>query len=381
MKRKFLRFLSYILVATLASAATLAMTQQSGRYRKLAELEALIARRYVDPVDTVVIEDAAAYAMVESLGDRWSYYIPASEYASHVEQMENAYVGVGITIVLREDETGFDIVQVNAGGSAEEAGIRAGDILYAIEGQSTAGMTTADARNLVRGKEGTQVQMTILRNGQEITFSVTRRQVQTPVATGKLLDGSIGLVTIVNFDDRCAQETLLAIEALQEAGMEKLILDVRNNPGGYAHEMVRILDYLLPEGELFRAVDSSGRENVDTSNADHLDIPMAVLVNADSYSAAEFFAAALQEYEAAVVVGEQTSGKGYFQNTLQLSDGSAVGLSVGKYYTPKGVSLEGVGIQPDIPVSVDEQTDMQIYYGQLDAEEDPQIRAAIDALQ
>lgn len=381
MKRTLLRFLSYILVATLASAATMAFTWQPDRCGKLSELESLIQERYVDDVDTVVIEDAAAHAMVGALGDRWSYYIPASEYASHVEQMNNAYVGVGITITLREDGTGFDIMQVNAGGSAEEAGIQVGDILYAIEGQPAAGMTTTDARNLVRGEEGTQVQLTILRGDQEITLSVTRRQVQTPVATGKLLDGNIGLVTIVNFDDRCAQETLLAIQALQEAGAQKLIFDVRNNPGGYAHEMVRILDHLLPEGELFRAVDSLGRENVDKSNADCLELPMAVLVNTNSYSAAEFFAAAMQEYEAAVVVGEQTSGKGYFQNTLPLSDGSAVGLSVGKYFTPKGVSLEGVGIQPDIPVSVDEETAVLIYYGQLEPEKDPQIQAAIAALQ
>ena len=200
------------------------------------------------------------------------------------------------------------------------------------------------------------------------------------VAEGKLLKNSIGLVTIYNFDSRCAEESIAAIELLLEQGAQKLIFDVRNNGGGYAHEMVELLDYLLPEGDLFRTVNYAGKENVDTSDAAYLDVPMAVLVNSESYSAAELFAAALQEYEAGIVVGTQTSGKGYYQNTYKLDDGSAVGLSTGRYFTPHGVSLEGVGITPDKEVPVDEETEMGIYYGTLVPEEDPQIQAAIAAL-
>ena len=135
------------------------------------------------------------------------------------------------------------------------------------------------------------------------------------MATYRMLENKIGLVTIENFDDRCASESKEAIEQLLQDGAEKLIFDVRHNPGGYAHELVELQDYLLPEGELFRTVRYDGQEHVDTSDAECLEIPMAVLVNASSYSAAEFFAAALREYEAAVVVGEQTVGKGYFQST------------------------------------------------------------------
>ena len=159
-----------------------------------------------------------------------------------------------------------------------------------------------------------------------------------------------------------------------------LIFDVRNNPGGYAHELVKLLDYLLPEGELFRTVDYAGQESVDMSDANHLDIPMAVLVNRDSYSAAEFFAVALQEYEAALVVGEKTTGKGHFQSTFRLKDGSAVALSIGKYYTPKGISLEGVGIMPDVPAPVEDSIYADILYGQISPQEDPQIQAALAAL-
>ena len=374
--------LSYVLVAMLATVLTLCLqsSPEVAGQSKLDQLEALIEERFIGEVDTVAMEDAAADAMVNSLGDRWSYYIPASEYASYLEQMNNAYVGVGITIQLREDEIGFDIVQVNEGGPAEEAGLLPGDVLVAIEGQSCAGMSTTQARDLVRGEEETQVQMTILRGEEEITCFVYRRQVKTIVAKGEMLEDNIGLVTIVNFDDRCSQESIDAIEALVEQGAQKLVFDVRNNPGGYAHELVYLLDYLLPEGELFHMEYYTGDEEFDHSDESFLDMPMAVLVNADSYSAAEFFAAALQEYEAAVIVGEKTVGKGYFQTTIQLGDGSAVGLSVGKYYTPGGVSLQDVGITPDVEVTVDEQTYTNIYYGLVEAEDDPQIQAAIDAL-
>ena len=159
-----------------------------------------------------------------------------------------------------------------------------------------------------------------------------------------------------------------------------MIFDVRNNPGGYATELVELLDYLLPEGELFRTVDYAGKEQVDYSDASFLDMPIAVVCNEDSYSAAEFFPAAIQEYGAGTVVGTPTCGKGYFQYTYELSDGSGVGLSVGKYFTPQGKSLAGVGIQPDILVEVDDETQAAIYYGSLEPEEDPQIMAAVEIL-
>ena len=160
----------------------------------------------------------------------------------------------------------------------------------------------------------------------------------------------------------------------------KLIIDVRNNPGGYAHELVDVLDYLLPEGPLFRTVDYAGKEEVENSDASCVPVPMAVLINGESYSAAEFLAAAMSEYGAAVTVGEQTCGKGYFQMTYQLPDGSAVGLSVGKYFTPNGVSLAGVGITPDVMVPVDEEIFAAIYADALEPEDDPQIQAAVEAL-
>ena len=473
------RVLSYVFVAIGTAVTVLALCLLFQKQDKLDELQTVIDRYFIEEADKDQLQDAAASAMIEALGDEWSYYMTAEEYQQYQEVMSNSYVGVGITIQVREDNQGFDIVEVVPGGPAEEAGVKAGDVLIAADGQSLKGISIDDTRPLIRGEEGTRVELTVVRKSmmllvyvdselslveaqalgakinalenvmgaefisgeeawegfvgahededafvgidqdvlrhayhvtlkdgaageetaqllrqisgidevkvlsldeKELSFAVTRRQFETPVATYEMLEGNIGLVTIENFDQRCAQETIAAIEALREQGATALIFDVRNNPGGYKDELVKVLDYLLPEGDLFRSVDYQGNEEVDTSDADHLDMPMAVLMNLQSYSAAEFFAAALSEYDAAVTVGEKTYGKGYFQTAIVLSDGSAVNLSIGKYYTPKGESLVGKGLTPDVEVVVDEETAAKIYYGTLEAEEDPQILAAINAL-
>ena len=378
------KILSYVMTVLLTAAITLTIClitfgPNSKGANKLVQLETLIGECFIGEVDVSEMEDAAAIAMVECL-DRWSYYIPADQYQAYQEQMDNAYVGVGITIQLDEESKGFRIKEVTPNGPAREAGIQVDDILIGAAGQDIRGMDTEGVAGLVKGKENTKVELTVLRDGEEKRFTVTRKKVAVTVATGTMLDGGIGLVTIENFDARCAEETIAAIDSLVEQGATAIIFDVRKNPGGFAAEMVEILDYLLPKGELFRTVDYRDREDVQMSDAEYLDLPMAVLVNRNSYSAAEFFAAALNDYDAAVIVGEQTSGKGHFQNTFELSDGSAVSLSVGKYFTPGGVSLEGVGITPEVPVAVNEETEALIYYNQLPAAEDPQIQAAIAAL-
>lgn len=382
MKEKILHFGSYVLVALLSTVVTLTMVHMEIGLKpsKLDQLETLIEEKFIGDANPEKLADAAASAMVKATGDRWSYYIPASEYEAYLEQSQNAYVGVGMTIQATEDGSGFLIVDVVSGGPAEEAGIQIMDLLIRVGDTDIRSMTASEVRELVKGEEETNVSLTVLRQGTLETISVQRRRVETPVATYEMLKGNIGLVTIENFDERCAEESIAAIKTLVENGAEKLIFDVRHNPGGYASELVQLLDYLLPEGDLFRTVRYDGKEHVDTSDADCLEMPMAVLVNSASYSAAEFFAAALREYEAAVVIGEQTVGKGYFQSTYRLSDGSAVALSIGKYFTPKGVSLAENGVTPDVIVTVDEKTAEGIYYGTLTPEEDPQIQAAVNAL-
>ena len=377
MKKQLLKIGSYILVAALSTFLTLSLTPGGG---KLSELELLIEERFIGDAETKVLEDAAADAMVKATGDRWSYYMSAEEYESYLDQVDNSYVGIGVTIQLEEEE-GYRILEVVSTGPAEEAGIQVGDLLFEVEGQDVREMDVSAVRSLVTGKAGTYVKLRILRKGEALSFSVERRKVETPVAAGEMLEKNVGLITIENFDSRCAEESIAAIETLLEQGAKALVFDVRNNPGGYADELVKLLDYLLPEGDLFRTVRYDGKEHTDTSDKNFLDIPMAVLVNKDSYSAAEFFAAAMKEYEAAVIIGEPTVGKGYFQTTYPLSDGSAVALSIGKYYTPKGINLsEAGGLTPDVRIDLDDETHAAVYYNVLPREEDPHIRAALEKL-
>ena len=381
-----LKVVSYILAATVGASLTLVLLVQfgyvskDGGMTKLEQLQMLIEERFIGEADATAMGDAAAEGMIASLGDTWSYYISADQYQSFVEQMENAYVGVGITVTHREDGTGIDILQVTAGGPAEEAGLLPGDVIVAVNGEAIVSDNLQDLSSRVKGEEGTTVDLTILRDGAEQVFTVERRRILIPVVKGDLLADGKGLVTIYNFDDRCASETIATIEELLSSGARTLIFDVRNNPGGYKHELVELLDYLLPEGVLFRSERYDGEVINDYSDARRLEVPMVVLVNSESYSAAEFFAAALREYNVALMVGEETCGKGYFQQTYTLLDGSAVNLSVGKYYTPNGASLANVGITPDVVVPVDDETFNAIYSGTLPPEEDPQIQEAVKLL-
>ena len=381
MKRAF-QIISYILVATAACVVTMILCAPSGQELpeyKLAQLETLIQEKFIGETEKKALYDGAAAGMVSAMGDRWSYYMTAEEYTSYQQTMANAYVGIGITIQVNEE--GFlTVLKVTPGSGAEEAGILPGDVVVEVEGQTTDALGTSGASALIRGEAGTQVSVTVRRGEQLLPLQVQRRYIKTDVAVGTMLDDGIGLIRIVNFDDRCREETVAAIERLREQGAKALIFDVRYNPGGYKHELVDLLDYLLPEGPLFRSEDYKGKVSVDESDAKFLDMPMAVLINSESYSAAEFFAAALKEYDAAILVGEATVGKGYFQETFVLADGSAANISTGKYCTPKGVSLANVGLTPDVAVEVDKETAQKIYLDTLEPMEDPQILAAIAAL-
>lgn len=371
--------MSYLATALLACALTLHLcTGNLSGVSKLDQVKYLIETRFIGEADMEQADDAAAKAMVASLGDRWSQYLTAQENAAYSEQTANAYVGIGVTI--SPDENGFLVTDVQPDSGAQEAGILPGDIIVGAQGQSAQGITTSQLRDLIRGPEGTTVALEILRDGESLSPEVERRQILTQVVSSQMLDGNIGLIAISNFDTRCAQESIAAIEFLREQGAVALIFDVRYNPGGYASELVELLDYLLPQGELFRTIDYTGKEKIDYSDESFLDMPIAVVCNQSSYSAAEFFPAAIQEYGAGVIVGTPTVGKGYFQYTYQLSDGSGLNLSVGKYFTPQGKSLADVGIQPDILVEVDEETEDAIYLGTLEPQDDPQIMAAVEAL-
>lgn len=380
MKKKVLIVLSYVLVAALACGATLFFVSASTDYNKLEDLENLILTSFAGDADKTKIEDAAADAMVNAMGDRWSYYIPAAELPSFLENSENAYVGIGVTVQATDDNSGLMVIAVQPGGPAEEAGVQVGDVIIQVDGESAQDRTVTEISAMIKGEEGTVVSITVLRSGEGITMSMTRKRMETTVASSKLLNEHVGLVTIQNFDERCADETIAAIKALLNQGADMLLFDVRNNPGGYVDELTKVLDYLLPEGNLIRTVGTDGSDETVTSDADCVKVPMAVLVNENTYSAAELFAVDLSEYGVARIYGQKTSGKGFFQQVFQFSDGSAAGISVGRYYTSQGNNLEGIGLTPDEEIKLDDESEALLYSGMLEPENDAQLQAALSYL-
>ena len=380
MKKKVLIGLSYIATAMITCCLTIFLIQRQIPSTKLITLENLILDLFPNEVDLTEIEDAAADAMVAALGDPWSYYIPASEYDRLMESVENSYVGIGITLTDARETGSFRVHAVIPEGPADQAGMRKDDVIIEVEGESVEGLSLTDISARIKGEEGTQVSITVQRQEETLTLSVTRNRINTVVAKGNLLNGTIGYVRIENFVARSAEETLAVIEDLIAQGATKLILDVRCNSGGYEDELVKILDHLLPEGILVSNSDKAGKTETFESDEEFLDMPMVVLVNEDSYSAAELFAAVLREYDAARIVGSRTVGKGYYQNLFRLNDGSAVDLSVGRYFTSKGENLEGIGLIPDVEVPMEDADFEALYYGILDQDQDVQLQAAVELL-
>ena len=354
---------------------------QEDYHEKLDEIVALLNEVYVDGYDTDKLGDYLAQAAVAATGDRWSYYVSAEDYDAFVESNENAYVGIGVTVESSDDLTdGVQITKVTPNSPAEEAGIEADDRIYAVEGETVESLGLDETKNCIRGEEGTEVTLTILRGEKKFDVTVKRASVEVEVVKYSMLDGSIGYIKINNFEANSADRTIEAIDALRGQGAKALVFDLRFNPGGRKDELVRVLDELLPEGPLFRSVDYKGNESVDYSDADCVELPMAVLVNGDSYSAAEFFAAALQEYDWATVVGTKTCGKANYQQTFRLSDGSAVAVSTGHYQTPHGVTLANVGVTPDKIVEVDNKTYLELYKEAVAVKDDAQLQAATKAV-
>lgn len=328
----------------------------------------LVNSRFVGEYDETQVVDSALSGMVDGLGDRWSYYLTEEEYEAQNQRRTNQYVGIGVTVNY-ESEDGLTIVEVTEGGPAEAAGLQSGEVVTAVDGFSLAGEARYEGAERIQGEEGTTVTLEVLgTDGETRTVEVTRASLDSDPVTAKMLEGNVGYAALANFYDHSADRLKEEVTRLKEEGAEALVFDMRNNGGGYLSELTEMLDFLLPEGPIFISRDRAGNEEVTQSDAACVDLPMAVLVNANTYSAAEFFAAELQEQGVAVIVGEPTSGKGYSQQTFALPHGGAMAISTGAYFTGSGTSLIGTGLT----------LDWEVY---LTDEGDAQLEAALDLLE
>lgn len=352
---------------------------QDDRYadieEKLEQLDKIIGQYYLneDDIDPEALEESLLKGYIEGLNEDYSVYYTAEEFADLMEETSGEYEGVGMMVSQQMDTMQITVIKVFEGGPADEAGMKAGDILYKVEGEEIGDKEVSFVVKDIKGEAGTWVNVTVYRpsTGEYIDLKMERRNIETPTVEHTMLEDNIGYISISSFESVTSKQFGEAIEDLQNQSMEGLIIDLRNNPGGMLTTVCEMLDRVLPEGQLLvYTIDKNGtKEETLSEDSDTLDLPMAVLVNGQSASASEIFTAAMQDYDKAVIVGETTFGKGIVQVIIPLSDGSAVKLTTSKYYTPNGECIHEIGVTPDIEVELD-----------LEGDTDNQLEAAVEAV-
>lgn len=341
---------------------------------KLRELDRIVSEQYVGTVDEQAVADYAAVGYVAGLDDQWSSYIPAGEYEAYQLNSGGKGCGIGVTVITETGDIHVSLVYDDSPAAA--AGIEKGDYIVGAEGMTVAQDGADAVVDAIAGEAGTEVTVSVADtpDGAARELTMERAVVTQKMAWDEMLDDTVGYLRIENFHEGAAAQFQTALDDLLDAGAQALVIDVRHNGGGRVVEMSEMLDPLLPEGTIMTLRTKDGTETVYESDAEMLDLSLAVLVDAQSISAAEFFAAALQEYDRATLVGTHTTGKGRAQQTIELSDGSAVNLSVEEYFTPQGESLADVGIAPDVEVALSDEQAADFYF--LDPQDDPQLQQA-----
>lgn len=311
---------------------------------------------YKEDVDKDAMVDGIFKGMVESLGDPYSEYYSKEELESLYQDSLGVYYGVGAYVSL-DTATGFAKVSgIIADSPAEEADLRAEDIIYKVDDVDVTGMTLQKTVSLIKGDENTTVKLTLIRDGKEIEKEVTRRKVESPTVKFEMLDDGMAYIQITEFDTVTVDQFTEAMAMARGNDMKGLILDLRSNPGGNLSSVVSIAKQMLPKGLIVYTEDRDGnREEYSCDGSKELDVPMVVLVNGNSASASEILAGAIKDYGIGTLVGTTTFGKGIVQRPIELSDGSAVKLTISSYYTPNGINIHGIGIEPDVECEFDSE--------------------------
>ncbi len=348
---------------------------------KINELSAIIRQYYYEDVDTKALTDGLYKGLFASLGDPYSAYYNEDEYEELMISAEAKYSGIGAVLQQNSKTMEVHIVRVYEGTPAQKAGLKAGDRVLQVEDIEASSMQLAELVTHIRGEENSKVYLKVLREGEPepIEYRVKRSRVDVPTVQGMMLEDDIGYIGIAEFGEATAKAFKLQVRELQDQGMEKMVVDLRDNPGGMLTSVTEILDYILPEGLIVYTEDKYGNRQEEESDAEHyLDLPMAVLINGNSASSSEIFAGAIRDYDYGTLIGTTTYGKGIVQTVRSLSDNSAIKLTTAKYFTPKGENIHGKGIEPDIELEYK-------YTGkeneEFDYTKDNQIKRAVRELQ
>ena len=328
---------------------------------KLQVLEDTIDRYYLESVDEQTLEKGVYDGLVEALGDPYSTYYSSEELKDLQDKTEGIYYGIGAYVGIDADTSLPRLTGIIEGTPAQESGLRAGDLLYKVDGEEVQGLELTQVVSKIKGEEGTSVHLTIIREGATdyLEVDVVRRKVESPTVNQKMLDGGIGYIQITEFDTVTLDQFTEALAVCRGSGMKGLILDLRGNPGGNLNTVCDIAREILPKGLIVYTEDKDGKRSEYTCDGTkEMKEPLVVLVDSGSASASEILAGAVKDYGIGTLVGTTTFGKGIVQRIISLSDGSAVKLTVSNYYTPNGNNIHKIGIEPDI----EEKFDSEAYY-------------------
>lgn len=380
--------LTGVLVVTLAVGGVKFVQQRqyngvlsdSSHVQKIEYLEKMIDQEYLGEVDNAEMAEGIYAGLVYGLGDVYSRYYTADEYAQETASTDGAYAGIGVSI-QKNKNGGVQIAECYEGGPGAEAGLQTGDVITAINDTDVTDMELSDVVSLIRENKDKTIVLTVFRENEEKSreISVDVTDVELPSVFGEMLNKKTGYIQITQFTGVTPQQYKDMFAELKDKGMERLVIDLRDNPGGLLTSVCDILREILPEGLIVYTEDKYGNREEETCDGKHqLDMPLAVLVNENSASASEIFAGAVQDHEVGTIVGTTTYGKGVVQELRQLSDGSAVKLTVSNYYTPNGNSINKVGIKPDVEEKLASEL---LNKDEITHEEDNQLQKALNVIE
>ncbi len=380
--------LTGVLVVTLAVGGVKFVQQRqyngvlsdTSHVQKIEYLEKLIDQEYLGEVDNHEMAEGVYAGLVYGLGDVYSRYYTADEYAQETASTDGAYAGIGVSI-QKNKNGGVQIAECYEGGPGAEAGLQTGDVITAINDTDVTDMELSDVVSMIRENKDKTIVLTVLRENEDSSreISVDVTDVELPSVSGEMIDESTGYIQITQFTGVTPQQYKDTFAELKDKGMERLVIDLRDNPGGLLTSVCDILREILPEGLIVYTEDKYGNREEETCDGKNkLNMPLAVLVNENSASASEIFAGAVQDHGVGTIVGTTTYGKGVVQELRQLSDGSAVKLTVSNYYTPNGNSINKVGIKPDVEVKL---ASVLLNKDEITHEEDNQLQEALNVIE